>query len=71
LTYQIFQVYAELIRDCDYVNRDTYNVSDGLYIGKTRLGNITTKFGKVIICFEIGWPSIKRDLIRPTAVFFS
>jgi hypothetical protein len=46
------QTYAEYIRDYEYVNRSAYNVDNGLYIGKTGLGPIATKLGKVIICFE-------------------
>jgi hypothetical protein len=64
------QTYAELIRDCDYENRNTNNMRDGLYIGRRGLGRIVTKFGKVIIYFETGGASINRELIKRTAIFF-
>jgi hypothetical protein len=41
-----------------------------LYIGRTGLVVITTKFWKVIICFETGGTNIKREFIRRTSAFF-
>jgi hypothetical protein len=39
------QANVEHIRDCDYANRGVYNVQNGLYIGKSGLIPIATKFG--------------------------
>jgi hypothetical protein len=46
------QGYLEQFRVNDYNNRGGYNVDNGLFIGRGRLGPIATKFGKMITCFE-------------------
>jgi hypothetical protein len=42
-----------------------------LNIGRRGLGNIATKFKKVIICFETGKCDVKRRLLRRAGIFFS
>jgi hypothetical protein len=61
--------YVEHIEDCDYANIRTYNLQDGLYIGKTGLGPIAIKTGKTIICFETGGVDVNKELVKLTSVF--
>jgi hypothetical protein len=48
------QSYLEQCRVNDYNSRGGYNVDNGLFIGRGRLGPITIKFKKMIFCFETG-----------------
>jgi hypothetical protein len=45
-------------------------LKDGLYIWSTGLGPITSKFGKVIICFETGGVNVNGLFLKLTSVFF-
>jgi hypothetical protein len=48
-----------------------YNLGDVMNIWRTGLGSTATKFGKIILCFEIGGLNINKELIRGTSIFFS
>jgi hypothetical protein len=63
-------LYLQQLSDIDVLNRNTYTLEDGLYIGRKLLGPIATKFNKVIICFETGKCGVDKNLIRGAPVFF-
>jgi hypothetical protein len=44
-----FHLYLQQLRDIDVLNRYTYTLEDGLYIGRKGLGPIATYSNKVII----------------------
>jgi hypothetical protein len=46
-------------------------LQDELNIGRTGLGLIIIKYGKVIINFKTGWINANIDLVRRASVFFS
>jgi hypothetical protein len=48
------QDYLEQFRVNDKNSTGAYNVDNGLYIGRGGLGPISTRFGKLIMCFETG-----------------
>jgi hypothetical protein len=48
-----------------------YNVRDELHIVRRGLGPITIKFGKVIICFEIGGANVNKEPARRAPIFFT
>jgi hypothetical protein len=45
------QLYLQQFKDINVQNRNTYTLEDGFYIRRKGLGNIATKYEKVIICF--------------------